>query len=731
MPPKPPADALRPGPRPGPVSVRIVWSVAVASCICAVLAAVMLMVGFHQREIAAARHEVQSLDAVLAEEAARTFQNVSLVLDGLAQDVLRDGIATPDDFKRLRGGPAAAETLRSRKAGLPQLDAITVVAADGQLVNFTRDLPLPAANLADREYFRVMRELRTDGAYLSEPVHNRGNGTLTTYVARRVTAPDGTFLGLFLGAFDVGYFERFYASLNLGPHLAVGLWREDGTLLSRVPAIPASAKVPVPKWLQNGGLRSGTYETPGDGGMPARLIAYRRIPGVEATVSVSMTRASALQDWYVQAAGAAAAAAAFVAAALLLAFLFTRQIRTHEALATAVAARERADAERDETEARLRQAQKMEAVGHLTGGIAHDFNNMLAIVVGSLDILGRKLERGEDGRRFADAAMEGAKRAAALTQRLLAFSRRQQLAPRVVEAADFVSGAAILVEKAIGKGVHFRVETAPGRWRVEVDESQLENALLNLALNARDATPDGGEIVLRTVNAKLAPEGDRPGGDHVVISVTDSGHGMDPETAARAVEPFFTTKAVGSGTGLGLSQVYGFANQSGGRLRIESEPGRGTTVSVLLPRTHARPEAARATDSVPRARNADETVLLVDDEESVRLTAAEMLRDLGYAVVHVSDPAAALDAVAERPDIALLLTDVVMPSLDGRALAAEARRRRPGLAVLYATGQSLGSVEPGSKVLPKPFDMRRLAEAVRSAIDAAPRAGQGLRRAVA
>jgi len=382
-----------------------------------------------------------------------------------------------------------------------------------------------------------------------------------------------------------------------------------------------------------------------------------------------------------------------------------------------------------QAEAALRQSQKMEAVGHLTGGIAHDFNNMLSVVIGSLDLLQHRLPEDAPERRHAANAMEAADRAAMLTQRLLAFARQQPLDPRPVNANLLVEGMSELLRHAIGPDIRLEVLTADDLWPTLVDGNQLENAILNLAVNARDAMPGGGRLTIETDNASLdrryaAAHPDMEAGDYVAITVSDSGTGMPPEVAARAFDPFFTTKQVGQGTGLGLSQVYGFVKQSGGHVAIYSEPGRGTGVKIYLPRLAAGSgwtEAAKTPASLPTGRQ--ELVLLVDDELAVRQVTAEALHELNYRVLEADGAGAALAMLAAHGDIALLLTDVVMPQTDGRSLAEEARRRRPGLKVLFTTGYSAaaaqhnGATGPDAPLLGKPYTLAELGRRLRQVLE--------------
>ncbi|WPB55184.1 PAS domain-containing protein [Xylophilus sp. GOD-11R] len=389
-------------------------------------------------------------------------------------------------------------------------------------------------------------------------------------------------------------------------------------------------------------------------------------------------------------------------------------------------------AERSRTEEALRQSQKMEAVGQLTGGIAHDFNNMLAVVLGSLDLLDRRLAGGDArAKRYVDAAKDGAKRAAQLTQRLLAFSRQQPLRPLPVDANKLVAGMSDLLGHSLGGAVRLETVLAGGLWRTHADPNQLENVILNLAVNARDAMAAGGRLTIETANCHLderyvADHLGLPVGQYVMVAVSDTGIGMPAEVVAKAFDPFFTTKEVGRGTGLGLSQVYGFVKQSGGHVKIYSEVGQGTTVKVYLPRligaSHEDDEVM-AEAEVPRGDSA-EVVLVVEDEPAVRQFSVEALTELGYRVLEADGAAAALRLIDAHPEISLLFTDVVMPEVNGRKLADEALRRRPGLRVLFTTGYTRNAVvhngvlDPGVQLIGKPFMIEELAARVREVLDA-------------
>jgi PAS domain S-box-containing protein len=382
--------------------------------------------------------------------------------------------------------------------------------------------------------------------------------------------------------------------------------------------------------------------------------------------------------------------------------------------------------ERHGMEDRLRQSQKMEAVGQLTGGIAHDFNNLLTVIIGNLDLLARRVA-GRDGEldRLAEAALRGANRAATLTQRLLAFSRRQPLEPKVVEPNRLITGMSDLLQRTLGETIAVETVLAAGLWRTLVDPNQLENALLNLVINARDAMPGGGKLTIETGNALLdaahvAGEEHVQPGEYVVIAVGDNGTGMPPEVIEKAFEPFFTTKGVGAGSGLGLSMVYGFVKQSNGHVKIDSAPGRGTTVKLYLPRYRAH-DAELGAERIPNGprmpapTRAHHRVLLVEDEDEVRAFAAAAMRELGYDVLEARDGGEALALLDRGEAVDLLLADVGLPGMSGRRVAEEAQRRRPGLKVLYTTGYARdaivhdGVLDADVQVLAKPFDSETLA----------------------
>ena len=413
----------------------------------------------------------------------------------------------------------------------------------------------------------------------------------------------------------------------------------------------------------------------------------------------------------------------------LAAWIINARRSTHE-LALANAALQDTMSEREAAELQVRQMQKMEAVGQLTGGIAHDFNNMLAIITSGVNLAQRRLAKGEPGAdTFLSGALDGAHRAATLVKRLLAFSRQQPLAPIALDANKFVAGLSELISRALGESIKMETILGGGLWLTHADPAQLENSILNLCVNARDAMPEGGRLTVETANCHLDDRYARlhpgvPAGQYVLIAVTDTGQGMAPDVVAKAFDPFFTTKDAAKGTGLGLSQVFGFVKQSGGHVKIYSELGQGTTVKIYLPRHYAT-ESDRATSAEQASSEirGSETILLVEDEASVLALTAASLRDLGYTVREARHASEAVSQLKNGVQVDLLLTDIVMPDVNGRKLADEAMTLRPALRVLFMTGFTRNAVvhngvlDPGVHFLAKPFTIEELSRKVREALE--------------
>ncbi|SCB60076.1 His Kinase A (phospho-acceptor) domain-containing protein [Rhizobium aethiopicum] len=390
-------------------------------------------------------------------------------------------------------------------------------------------------------------------------------------------------------------------------------------------------------------------------------------------------------------------------------------------------------------QAQVRQLQKMETIGQLTGGVAHDFNNMLAIIIGNLDLAQRRMTGHEDPRLLNSLqnARDGAQRAAVLTARLLAFSRQQPLAPEVIDVNKLVGGMSELLRRTLGE--HIRIETvlAGGLWPTFADLSQLENAMLNLAVNARDAMPGGGHLTIETANTELDERYSRmhsevEAGQYVMISITDTGTGMSPDVIDRAFDPFYTTKGPGKGTGLGLSQVYGYIKQSGGHIKIYSEIDRGTTLKIYLPRHVGKADArlaAAGAQPIPQG-SVNDTILVVEDDEHVRTMTAESLHELGYTVLQAASGVEALLLLEGNRDVDLIFTDIVMPQMSGRQLADAVQEKWPAIRILYTTGYTRnaivhnGVLDHGVSLLAKPFSLEQLAHKIRELLNVPVRAGE-------
>jgi len=391
--------------------------------------------------------------------------------------------------------------------------------------------------------------------------------------------------------------------------------------------------------------------------------------------------------------------------------------------------------ERERAEDALRHAQKMEAVGQLTGGIAHDFNNMLTGIIGSLDLMQRYIAdgRAEEIGRFTEAAVSSANRAAALTHRLLAFSRRQSLDRKTLNVNELIHSLEDLIRRTKGDPIELTLRLADDVWPISTDVSQLENALLNLVINARDAMPDGGELLIETANVYL--DGNDittlepvKAGDYLMLAVSDNGTGMTPSVRAKAFDPFFTTKPIGQGTGLGLSMIYGFAQQSGGHVSLDSLPNQGTCVRLYLPRLNLLEPERPVVETLSAAPTATcgETVVVVEDDPAVRMLVLDLLKELGYLAHEAADASAALPLLESELRVDLLVTDVGLPGMNGRQLAEIARQHRPGLKVLFMTGyaqkaaERQGFLEDGMDMVAKPFSIEVLANKIREMINQTP-----------
>ena len=682
--------------------------------------------------IANAEEQMARLDMVFAEQTGRAVETVDFILRN-ALDTLRDAQARPPV-----DSAAFDRVLRRRIEGVHQVAEVAIADREGRILYSSRPGAAVSLPPAVRGLVRALATAPQAGLKFSDPLRGP-DGRWTALMLRRLSNPDGSYAGAAVAYLNLAYFTDFYRAVELNANGAILLHLRDGTVLARYPdndAVVGKSYAELPPFKDILAHQiAGTVIMPSPVSGHPRILAIRALKLFPLAVNVSVGQGPVLAQWRRQAWTfsliAAAASVSIVALVLLLAQR-SRQIETLVGeYRTAKEAAEEAHgrlveqmAERERAEAALRQAQRIEAVGQLTGGVAHDFNNLLTVMTGNIELM--QAASGLDpaiAERLA-AMHAAAERGAMLTDRLLAFARRQPLVPRAVDLNALVAGMRELLESALGGRVRMETKPAADLRPAMVDPTQIELVILNLVINARDAMPEGGTLTIETQNRRRDPPA-RPGepaaGDYVVLSVSDTGTGMPPEVLARAFEPFFTTKPPGAGTGLGLSQVFGTARQSGGDVEIDSAPGRGTTVSVLLPHGAAAvepPALPAAEDRTPRASGA--VVLAVDDDDAVRDTTAAILKGLGYGVIEAASGEQALEILSRGGGIDVLLTDVVMPGLGGLELARRARALAPGLPVVYISGfvdpAGADRSPPLRRLVKKPFHPSDLREQIEAAL---------------
>jgi two-component system NtrC family sensor kinase len=669
----------------------------------------------YQDSIAHADEQLTASLNILSEHASKVFQSVDLAVtsvDAIAGDL-------PDEQIKARQEALHYQLTKLEKA-LATVDAIFIADRNGRALASSAIFPLPPdTSVADRDYFQAQAE-RNAGTYVGAVLQSRATKERFFGVSRRRPADDGQFTGIIMVSVVPKVFTEFYKQLAGDTSASFSLARSDGAILARYPAPPGDVTHfgPDSEFIRNIGRQPerGIVTTTSIDGTQRR-IAYRKLGYSDLYVSDGLSTDEIYSRWI----RLMASHLIFgIPATLFLFGLVLLTIRRTQAFY--------AEAERREVaEQALRQSQKMEAVGQLTGGVAHDFNNLLTIIIGNLGIAKRGVVEAR-AERALNNALVGAERAAQLTQRLLAFSRRQPLNPRVLDVNKLIVSISDLLVRTLGENIELESIGAAGLWKVEADASELESTLLNLALNARDAMPEGGKLTIETSNAYLDEgycqqhAGVAPG-QYILIAITDNGGGMSAETIDRAFEPFFTTKEAGKGTGLGLSQVYGFMKQSEGHVKIYSESGEGTTIKLYLPRRDGNEAAHSVDEPASSERGRAETILIVEDDDGVRQYASEILRDLNYQIIEAKDSATALRLLDADKKFDLLLTDVVLPGKNGRELATEVERRRPGTKVIFMTGYSRnaivhhGRLDPGTALIQKPLIERVVAQKIRQILD--------------
>ena len=703
---------------PGITSIsRPILTLALVVALLVIGATVQQMFAVRSAILADTETQMARLDMVFAEQTGRAVETVDVIL--------RDAIET---LQRLRDAPpvnAAAyeDFLRRRIDGVRQISALAIADADGRIVygspSAPRELTPDARQMLDGQAAHPEVALR-----FSKPMRG-ADGKWTALMVRSIVGPDHKFAGMAIASLNLRYFEDFYKAVELTENGAILLHLRDGTVLARYPhddSIVGTSYADLPPFKDIlSHQMAGTVEmdSPVDG--RRRVLAIRALKAFPLAVNISVQEDKVLaawrnQTWYFS-------IIALIAAAAIIALLVQLARRSASIERVNAELREQM-AERERAEAALRQAQRVEAVGQLTGGVAHDFNNLLTVLVGNIDLIQTS---GSQDQRTGDrlAAMRAAaEKGATLTGHLLAFARRQPLLPRAVDLNGVVTGMRDLFESALGRRVQLETRLADDLWAALVDPTQIELVILNLVINARDAMPEGGLVTIETANRRRGPPArhEEPAeGEYVVVSVRDAGVGMTPEVQAKAFEPFFTTKAPGAGSGLGLSQVFGTARQSGGDVQIDSAPGKGTTVSVFLPRAEVAKQPQPSTQPAAMAmRSGSATVLVVDDDEAVRKTTVDVLGGLGYTVLEAADGASALALLARGGRVDALLTDVVMPGMSGPELARRVRASWPNLPVIFISGyadpEGVAGEELG-RLVRKPFRAADLQRQIETAID--------------
>jgi signal transduction histidine kinase/CheY-like chemotaxis protein len=591
----------------------------------------------------------------------------------------------------------------------------------------SRKSPPPNLYYGDNDYFTVPRDHLDLPLYVGH-IHESVSGREPYFTLNRARRDArGNFAGVIEMSVLPSNFRRFYEQLTSSPGLGFSMVLEDGTVLTRFPLLVEEEKLnPKTGFAQEiatkpaGGLYNAVWQLD----HKDYRVGLRRLPGFPVYVTAFVPVAAMRLEW-------------MKGMATHLIFGIPATILLFATVLVILRRTQRLYAETDRrlaAEESLRQAQRLDAIGHLTGGVAHDFNNLLTIIIGNLESAKRQLDQWSDAAHFKlsqriDHAMRGATRAASLTKRLLAFARQTPLRPSAIDVNRLLTGLSEFLQRALGEHIALEIVGAAGLWPAEADPAELETALVNIAVNSRDAMPDGGKLTIETSNAYLDDlycrgQPDLRPGQYVLIAVTDTGAGMSQHIMERAFEPFFTTKESGQGTGLGLSQVYGFVRQLGGHVKIYSEVSEGTTVKMYLPRHLGEmPPAVQGTSSQPARARAGECVLVVEDDPNVRGYVVETLGGLGYDVLGAGGADQALQLLQGTEAVKLLLTDVVMPGKNGRKLAEEAVKLSPSLKVLYMTGYSRnaivhqGRLDPGVELIQKPLTSERLATAVRRVLD--------------
>jgi two-component system NtrC family sensor kinase len=596
--------------------------------------------------------------------------------------------------------------------------SIVLIGPDGQPGNVSNQFPPPVVDMSDRDYFIAAKQGQR-GTIIGEPVQGRITGNRVVLVSRPRTTATGEFDGVIVVAISLNRFAEFYRSITSLEQNSVTLARTDGAVLAREPPITTGATRLTPnsgfmRSVANGGK---SYRTIGELEGIERIHAIVPVGQYPVYVSYGLSLTGLTSLWLVDLAIFGFFAASASIGLFSVSLMALRRVRSEQRL---VHQWQDEVHRREQAEQTLRQTQKMEALGQLTGGVAHDFNNLLMVIGGNIELLKKKAAGAGADRQIA-AIEHAARNGEALTKKLLSFSRRRLVKTASIELDPFLAKAVDLLRPSLPEEIDLITDTIPGVWPVEADADDLELSLVNVVLNARDAMPTGGGVVTVTARNLVLraddPVTDNLSGDFVALAVNDNGSGIAPENLTRVFEPFFTTKDVGRGTGLGLSQVYGFAKQSGGTVTIDSQHGRGTTVTIFLPRSQRTDEVAEKGAAAPTSAA---SVLLVEDNKDVADATMAMLEILGCTVRHALAAEPALDILASGERFDLVLSDIVMPGgTDGVQLARTVRERFPSTPVLLTTGYSNAAQKAANEMFPillKPYQIEALQQAIGQAV---------------
>jgi two-component system NtrC family sensor kinase len=693
---------------------------------CVVLPAVLfggLSLIDYRLEAARTRNDAMTASNAVAEHARTVVETVDLVIARVLDHI------GEQDWPTLATSLETHVFLDRLRHELPQVEAVYLIDPNGFIAASSRAYPMPRFDVRNAEYFAAVKANNSDAMVISAPFAKTISGTTGFMISRRRML-DGKFDGVVGVTVSRQYFDDFYRAILDHPTAsAAGIIRTDGAVLVRFPDLPdrlitLPATNPVLVAVRSGresGLVAGRSDQDGK----RRISGFRRLHGLPIIARYGINRSVLLTNWALH--SAVIGVCAMLLSALLLATEHLARRRTaieHAGLRRLVEETER----RRQAEAMVQQSQKMEALGRLTGGVAHDFNNLLAVILGSLELVLRR-ENDPRSRRLLEAASKAAERGAKLTAQMLAFSRKQEVSVEPIDVNAAIQGMDDLLRRTLGPAVQLHYDLCNDLWPGLADSMQLEMALLNLAVNARDAMPNGGELIFRTV-AMADPEG-LDAGDYVCVQVIDTGAGMPEEVRARAQEPFFTTKGPGGGTGLGLSMVAGFLSDVGGGLTLASAPGCGTTVTLFLRKADHAPQVATPPTNVRAASTHLGRVLLVDDDISVRLSVRAMLEELGHAVVEADGGADALRILERDRRFDLLIIDFAMPLMNGAQLAAEVTRVWLDAPILFVTGYvDNDALRPWSELdyqtVQKPFSTQVLASAIERAMRQPAYASRGV-----